>query len=215
MSCIHVLSAFVIWGYAFYAQGFRPIILNRMHAEKRVNFKEISKKFSRFPTVNPPEYELSCYLRWIALAEQGGGLLMDYDILPMTSSRSEDMRKMRECKWGDLTTYSSMSPMVTHGNASEIEKWVNYMANFQLKDVETIQGRSHTSDMMMAIHAINHKQNIFAVKSALPFFHYSHYTIHNMFRHIKHNVAEVKQSNYCCLFVSIAQFIIFLYKCFR
>ncbi len=84
-----------IWGYAFYAQGFRPVILNRTYAEKRVNLTEISKKFSRFPTVNPPEYELSCYLRWIALAEQGGGLLMDYDILPMTSSRSEDMRKLR------------------------------------------------------------------------------------------------------------------------
>ncbi len=200
-----------IWGYAFYAQGFRPVILNRTHAEKRVNFTEISEKFSRFPTVNPPKYDLNCYLRWIALVEQGGGLLMDYDILPMTSLRNEDMRKLRECKWGDLTMDSSMYPMVTHGNASEIEKWVNYMLNFQLKDVTTINGRSHTSDMLMAIHAINHNQNVFALKSALPFFHYSHYARYNMFRHIKHTVAEVKQINYCCLFVSIAQIIIFFY----
>jgi hypothetical protein len=188
-SLIQILD---IWGYAFYAQGFRPVILNRIHAEKRATFTELLSKFSRFPSINPAEYDLNCYLRWIALAEQGGGLLMDYDIMPMASSRSGRMRELKQCTWRDLTTYELMFPMVTHGNASEIEKWVNYMANFKLTDITMEYGKPHTSDMMMAIHSIIRNHRVFTIKSALPFFHYSTDTTHYILGKIKRTAAEVK-----------------------
>ena len=47
--------------------------------------------------MNSVKYELNCYLRWLALAEEGGGLLIDYDILPMISSRSAQIRGLKMC----------------------------------------------------------------------------------------------------------------------
>lgn len=187
-----ILKRIEIWGYAYYAHGFRPIIINRQSAQTRVNFTEFLNKFSQFPTVNPREYELSCYIRWLALAEQGGGLLMDYDILPMSSSQSIQMRELKECKWNKLTTYKSLNPMITHGDVSAIEKWIEYMLNFNLSNAIKINGKSHISDMIMAIHAVNHNHGIFAVKPALPFIHYSHNLVHTVFNHIKHPLTEVK-----------------------
>ena len=148
-------------------------------------------EFSIFPTINPGEYDLSCYLRWIALAEQGGGFFMDYDLLPMISSRSIPMRELKACKWGELTMYETQAPMITHGSASEIERWVEYMRKFKIKETDRIEGRSHISDMLIAQHAIARSEKIFRLKPALPFFHYSHGARHAMFAHINRNATEV------------------------
>ena len=180
-----------LWSYAFYAQGFFPVILNHTSAEVRYNFNETRSKFSIFPSVNHADYELSCYLRWIALAERGGGLLMDYDLLPMTSPRSTAMRALKECRWTNLTTYEMQTPMVLHGSGSEIEKWVNYMTHFQMKDIVAIEGKPHISDMIMALHSISHNEKIFILKPALPFFHYSHAARRAMFDRLKRNITEV------------------------
>ncbi|CAF2177910.1 unnamed protein product [Rotaria magnacalcarata] len=184
-----------LWGYAFYALGFFPVILNQKHAESRTDFINISKIFSKFTTVNPAEYELSCYLRWVALHQQGGGFLMDYDILPMINPRSENMHTFRTCRWGRLTTYASMSPMVTHGNASEIEQWIQYMLNFKTADFIKISGKPHISDMYMAMHAIDHTRELFIVGSILPWFHYSDHTRHSMFSHINLSAPQIITRN--------------------
>lgn len=183
-----------LWLYAFYAQGFLPVILNLTSTEERANFNKTRTEFPIFPTVNADEYELSCFLRWVALAEQGGGLFMDYDLLPMTIPRSAPMRELIACTWRDLTMYETQAPMVTHGSAPEIERWVEYMRTFKIKETDRINGRPHISDMIIAQHAITQNEKNFCLKPALPFFHCSHWARHAMFAHIKRNATEL-----CCV----------------
>lgn len=185
-----------IWGYAFYAQGFFPIILNEENAQLRTDFTNVSKIFSKFPTSNPSAYELSCYIRWVALQQQGGGLFMDYDILPMVNPMAAKMRALKKCRWGHLTTYDSMKPMVTHGNASEIEKWIQYMLNFNISHLAVISGKSHISDMYMAIYASQHTPELFNIEPDLPWFHYSTYARLNMSSYIKSSASEVGLTYY-------------------
>ena len=116
---------------------------------------------------------------------------MDYDVLPMTSPRRAPIRESKACRWENLTTYEIQTLMIVHGSGSEIDEWVNYMANFRLKDGVRIEGKPHVTDMIMALHSTSHNENMFVLKPPLPFFPYSHAARRVLFENIKRNDTEV------------------------
>lgn len=71
-----------IWRRAWKAQGWEPIILTPKDAKAHPRYEELHAKFAAFPTINPKEYEVACFDRWIAMAQVGGGICVDYDVLP-------------------------------------------------------------------------------------------------------------------------------------
>jgi hypothetical protein len=72
-----------IWEKAWTAVGYKPEVLGVADAAKHPRFMALYERFKSFPSINPAGYDLSCYLRWLAMSARGGGLMSDYDCLPL------------------------------------------------------------------------------------------------------------------------------------
>jgi hypothetical protein len=71
----------VLWQQSWRRFGFDPVVLTHLHAEAHPQWKEYDELVSSFPSVNPRAYELACWHRWLAFANVGGGLIVDYDVM--------------------------------------------------------------------------------------------------------------------------------------
>lgn len=69
-----------LWRERWAAAGWDAVILNEYQARKHPFFDELDAVVSKFPTCNPTSYERACYLRWLALAQVGGGWMSDLDV---------------------------------------------------------------------------------------------------------------------------------------
>lgn len=69
------------WRVSWSKRGWFPVVLQKSDAERHPFFKEYAKAVSRLPTVNPFDYEMACYHRWLAVAAAGGGYMSDYDVI--------------------------------------------------------------------------------------------------------------------------------------
>jgi hypothetical protein len=70
------------WKASWEREGWTPVVLDRSHAEQHANYSEFLERYKNLPSVNPPGYELACYLRWLAMAVVGGGWMSDSDVIP-------------------------------------------------------------------------------------------------------------------------------------
>lgn len=70
-----------LWQSSWKASEFLPILLSHQHADAHPRAAEFKKVVSAFPSINPTGYDLSCWMRWLALARVGGGLMTDYDVV--------------------------------------------------------------------------------------------------------------------------------------
>ena len=165
------------WKAWYYSRGWQPVVLSLASAMTLPRAADYHSAFSALPTVNPKEYELNCYLRWMAIAQRpGGGLFLDYDIFDMTTPDAATYPELSgSCSYGALTTYANHRPMITHGNASQLLAWVQYMTAYQLKPSDRVGERPHISDMLIARHldpALPYQE-----RPPVPWFHFSHYAL--------------------------------------
>jgi hypothetical protein len=81
------LKLSIVWRERWSAAGFTPIILSDWHAQQHPFYREYSETISKFPSINPPTYSYHCFLRWLALAQVGGGLMSDLDLVPQCDGK--------------------------------------------------------------------------------------------------------------------------------
>ena len=165
------------WKAWYYSRGWQPVVLSLASAMTLPHASDYQAAFEALPTVNPKQYELNCYLRWMAAAQRpGGGLFLDYDIFDMTTPDTASYPELAgSCSYGALTTYANHRPMITHGNASQLLAWVQYMASYQLKPTDRVGERPHISDMQIARRidpAMPYHE-----RPPVPWFHFSHYAL--------------------------------------
>lgn len=70
-----------LWRRSWDARGWEPVLLDEGTARRHPLFDLFDATVRSYPTVNPPNYEAACFVRWLALDWVGGGLLTDYDVL--------------------------------------------------------------------------------------------------------------------------------------
>ena len=119
-----------IWLRSWYSEGFFPIILSRKDAEAHPSFVEFRDKVSTLPTVNPPEYELACYIRWLAFAHAGGGSFVDYDVMPLSGFRLPEKAAGCGRQGLPLVSYDRLIPMLVHANVTGVERLLQRMATY-------------------------------------------------------------------------------------
>ena len=71
------------WEYHWRRAGWHTRVLGLDHAKKSPFYKQLLVRLNRIPLGPNPAYEKTCYLRYLAMAEAGGGWMSDYDTLPM------------------------------------------------------------------------------------------------------------------------------------
>jgi hypothetical protein len=56
-------------------------MINEDDAARHPRYEEFKKKFWSFPTIYGHEYVVGCFMRWVAMAVLGGGIMVDYDVM--------------------------------------------------------------------------------------------------------------------------------------
>jgi len=70
-----------VWARSWKKAGWNPVVLSDRYLRHDPRYPMLKKKFLEHPTEYGDEYTLSCYMRWHAVATQGGGMLVDYDVI--------------------------------------------------------------------------------------------------------------------------------------
>merc|ERR1712157_37359 len=78
------------WKKAWFNAGWEPVILGLDDAKNHPYFKKFEKAFdnAQYPI---PMYDRMCFYRWLAMSENGGGWMSDYDTMPLNTNPSESL----------------------------------------------------------------------------------------------------------------------------
>ena len=80
-----------MWKRTWGARGWSPTVLSTKDTARHPRYEEYRAKFATLPTgTNPLEYEMTCFVRWIAMAHRGGGFMTDYDTLNVGQQAPKD-----------------------------------------------------------------------------------------------------------------------------
>lgn len=135
-----------IWKRNWYKNGWTPIVIGREKAKSNPFYDVYMNRFSELPSVNPSEYEKSCYERWIAFHEMGGGILTDYDIVNL---KADDLILSQCGKRNPLSSFKEYVPMFTIGGSTFISDILDYFASYRLTLSDSYNKLPHVSDMTL------------------------------------------------------------------
>lgn len=156
-----------LWLRAWHRAGYQPHLLTLRDASSHPQYHSLREAFERFPTVNSLDYEVACYVRWLAFRMAGGGIFTDYDLLPfgyLELSTIEDP--------DDLFSCEPHRPMLTVAGPRGVERQINYLANFK-GPFETLYNCPHISDMYVM--RGNHTLYSRSLGPCASIVHYSHH----------------------------------------
>ena len=192
--------ALEVWRDVWAKAGWDPVVLSQKDAERHPRYDEMVRRFSEYPTVNVPGYELACYLRYLAMAVVGGGFMTDYDVINV------NVPPPPTCDWlpndGAFTTHEKFVPSVASGTAAEFDRVVNEFydvdVNAVLQVTGSVTGDNQISDMILDLYLADQGKISEATSlaispaeitdppcdargAALPLmFHFSHHTMKNV-----------------------------------
>ena len=139
------------WKRSWAKQGWCPKVLTEHDAASHPFYEEFKQRYSRLPTANMPEYEMACYLRWLAVAAKGGGFMSDYDVINYSFKPVKPQ--------DDLVIYEShpereqVTPSVVGGTANGFNMAASIFAACEPDNVRMDEGdKPHTSDMIILQH---------------------------------------------------------------
>lgn len=153
------------WRMVWRKAGFVPKVLSVKDAETHPQYEMLRKKFWDLPTTNTKTYEMPCFLRHVAMAAAGGGLMVDYDVLPVRLS--PELFHDPDYSWlvgGEFTVGQWNVPSFVVASAEEYLRVATLIANSPWREFPThfsiADGTPHVSDM----HAMNYLISIGKVK---------------------------------------------------
>lgn len=71
-----------LWREGWKSRGWNPVVLAMRDAAKHGRYQAISDKVEGLPRVGTLSAAQNRFMRWVALARMGGGLMVDYDLIP-------------------------------------------------------------------------------------------------------------------------------------
>lgn len=128
--------------------GWNMIILNSDTAKKHPLYSEYHNTVRGFPSINPEGYDYHCYMRWLAMAQVGGGVMIDYDVINYSLSPSNQI--IFNPYEDKLTVYQQHVPCVVFGSGEQYLNICKIFMNIHPEEyLDHNQPQKHTSDMIM------------------------------------------------------------------
>jgi hypothetical protein len=141
----HATRLLLLWRQNWEKAGYTPIVLNEHHARQHPAYEQFNARIKELPTINRGSYETACYLRYLAMAVMGGGLMTDADVMVYSDipERKGDPAK--------LVSLQGHIPCCVYGNRYAYDQVVKQMLEYQVseKDIEENSRQPHVSDMYM------------------------------------------------------------------
>ncbi|MCJ1350097.1 MAG: hypothetical protein MMC33_000078 [Icmadophila ericetorum] len=104
----------LIWRRAWWAQGFKPIVLGKAEAMKNPMFET----FQMHDINGTLEFEM---MRWLAWDHMGTGILVNWLVLPMGPFDDNLLSYLRKGQYPKLTYYERMDSGIFTGEQKQIE----------------------------------------------------------------------------------------------
>lgn len=123
----------LIWRRAWWAQGFRPVVLGRSEAMNNPLYEQFQKE-----TLQPAlEADL---VRWLAWGQMGTGILANWLVLPMGRHDDPLLSGLREGDYEKLTRYEELGAGFYSGEKGAINAAIKeVLASKDLKEAKSLQ----------------------------------------------------------------------------
>ena len=129
-----------IWKKSWIKFGWNPIVLSKSDVNISQNQYDL---ISNLPTVNNPIYEISCYLRWNAMSNVGGGWMSDYDVINCGFTPEDSL------KYESISILQGHVPCLVYGSSEDYYKIFEIFYKEGLDKTIVIGEKQHTSDMII------------------------------------------------------------------
>jgi len=128
-----------LWRESWSSQGWEPVVLDEHSVPDTPENRKRLAHFRKLPSRNKQNLDLWCYLRWLTVAEQGGGFMSDYDVINYSFAPREP---------GELTTYDRWIPCLVSGVRDEFLRVVDWFLQERTSLIDRWKG-AHISDMLI------------------------------------------------------------------
>lgn len=132
------------WKRSWSAHGWNPIVLGDSDFASASEATRFLESVSKLPTINTRQYENACYKRWMAVAQRGGGVMTDYDVMNYGWT-PEHAPKAN----GRLTFMERGIPSVVVGSVKQFKAMCNDIATYNPCPEDKFESRAHVSDMFI------------------------------------------------------------------
>lgn len=131
------------WHRRWKEAGYEPVILTEADALAHPKYHQYKAIFSKFPTVNPPDYELQCFLRWLPMSLHGG-MMVDVDLFPMNFPPE----KAHEIKISNTLAFLCRNrvPCCVIGQIYGYIRMLEWFAEYKIGPRDMENGLPHISD---------------------------------------------------------------------
>lgn len=136
------------WKRSWASRGWNPVVLGQHHAQSHPLFNVFNDRVKELPTINPAEYELACYHRWLAVAQMGGGFMTDYDVINYSYPAAPVSCPLRIHE--AHPALDEVTPSVVSGSQAGFERACAAFCATNHESLNyTVKGELHASDMII------------------------------------------------------------------
>jgi hypothetical protein len=129
-----------LWKTSWSEAGWEPVVLGQGSFVYDPESLDILDRVRRLPSINRKFLDYWCYARWLAVAQQGGGFMSDYDVINYSFAPTD---------YGLLQTYDHHVPCLASGDESEFRKALGWFLRHRTTLLQRITGQMHASDMVI------------------------------------------------------------------
>ena len=115
-----------LWKKSWRYYGWNPIVYGIKECESCDGYEELYNACQSYPTVNPKQYEMLCFLRWLYMSEVGGWYA-DLDMMNHGFYPTEFGDKI-------ITTAYTLHCSAIYMSAEKYKKIVDHIKNLKITD---------------------------------------------------------------------------------